>query len=180
MPEPKLPGGPTQDEIMAVSLLKMGLRPGDTVLEIGCGTGKVSVSMAKKVRKVSAVDRRPEAIGVAAEAARQAGLSNIDVSCTDALGFLEGGQVYDCAFVGGTKNLAEILPVLVRQVKRTIVINAVMVSTLECAVATLKDLGAFTEAVTVQVSRSHDIAGSIMFRPIDPVFIIVARGAACS
>jgi hypothetical protein len=32
----------------------------------------------------------------------------------------------------------------------------------------------------VQVSRSHEIAGSIMFKPIDPVWIIVARGAACS
>jgi len=34
--------------------------------------------------------------------------------------------------------------------------------------------------VQVQVSRSHPIAGSIMFKPIDPVFIIVARGTACS
>ena len=117
---------------------------------------------------------------MAKEAACRAGLSNIDFSCTDALGFLQGGQVFDCAFVGGTKNLGEILPVLVVQVRRTIVINAVMVSTLECAVKTLKDLGAFAEAVTVQVSRSHDIAGSIMFRPIDPVFIIVGRGSACS
>jgi cobalt-precorrin-6B (C15)-methyltransferase len=62
MPEPKLPGGPTQDEIMAVSLLKLGLCPTDTVLEIGCGTGKVSVAMAKRVKKVYALDRRPEAI----------------------------------------------------------------------------------------------------------------------
>ena len=47
MTEPKLPGGPTQDEIMAVSLFKLGLLSTDTVLEIGCGTGKVSVAMAK-------------------------------------------------------------------------------------------------------------------------------------
>ena len=83
-------------------------------------------------------------------------------------------------FLAATKNLAEILPLLAKKVKRTIVINAVMVSTLERAVATLKDLGIFTEVVQVQVSRSYDIAGSIMFRPIDPVYIIVARGAACS
>jgi cobalt-precorrin-6B (C15)-methyltransferase len=94
--------------------------------------------------------------------------------------FLKNDLQFDCAFLGGTKNLAEILPVLVKKVKRTIVINAVMVSTLERAVATLKDLGVFIEVVQVQVSRSSDIAGSIMFRPIDPVFIIVARGAACS
>lgn len=180
MPEPKLPGGPTQDEILAVSLSKLGLRTSDMVLEIGCGTGKVSVAMAKQAKKVYAVDRRPEAMQVAAETARQAGVSTIEFSCMDAVDFLKKDQVFDCAFLGGTKNLAEILPVLAKKVKRTIVINAVMVSTLERAVATLKELGLFIEVVQVQVSRSSDIAGSIMFRPIDPVYIIVARGAACS
>lgn len=180
MPEPKLPGGPTQDEIMAVSLLKLGLCPTDTVLEIGCGTGKVSVAMARLAGSVSSLDLRPEAVTMAAETARREGLSNIDFSCTDAVDFLKNNRQFDCAFLGGTKNLAAILPVLVTKVRRTIVINAVMVSTLERAVATLKDLGVFTEVVQVQVSRSSDIAGSIMFRPIDPVFIIVARGAACS
>ncbi len=180
MPEPKLHGGPTQDEIMAVSLFKLGLCPADTVLEIGCGTGKVSVAMAKQAKKVYALDRRPEAIQVATETAQQAGVSTIEFSCMEAMDFLTKDRVFDCAFLGGTKSLTEILPVLAKKVKRTIVINAVMVSTLERAVATLKDLGIFTEVVQVQVSRSYDIAGSIMFRPIDPVYIIIARGAACS
>ena len=55
----KLAGGPTQGEIMAVSLFKLGLCPADTVLEIGCGTGKVSVALAKLVTQVYALDRRP-------------------------------------------------------------------------------------------------------------------------
>ena len=94
--------------------------------------------------------------------------------------YLKNTTVFDCAFIGGTKDLAEILPVLAKKVKRTIVINAVMLSTLERAVTTLKNLGIFTEVVHVQVSRSYEIAGSIMFRPVDPVYIIVARGTACS
>src|SRR5512137_2870206 len=118
MPEPKLSGGPTQDEIMAVSLSKLGLRPADTVLEIGCGTGKVSVAMAKQAKKVYALDRRPEAISAATETVRQAGVSTIELVCMDAVKFLEKDRVYDCAFLGGTKNLAEILPVLAKKVKR--------------------------------------------------------------
>ena len=94
--------------------------------------------------------------------------------------FLKNDLVFDCAFLGGTRHLAEILPMLVKKVKRTIVINAVMVSSLESAVTALKELGLFTEVVQVQVSRSHEISKSIMFKPIDPVYIIVARGAACS
>jgi cobalt-precorrin-6B (C15)-methyltransferase len=176
----KLAGGPTQDEIMAVSLLKLGLLKTDTVLEIGCGTGKVSVAMAKAAKKVYSLDKRPDAVSLATETARRAGVNNIEFFCTDAVDFLKNPQGFDCAFLGGTQRLVEILPVLAEKVKRTIVINAVMVSTLDRAVTTLNGLGIFTEVVQVQVSRSYDIAGSIMFRPIDPVYIIIARGKACS
>jgi cobalt-precorrin-6B (C15)-methyltransferase len=176
----KLAGGPTQDEIMAVSLFKLGLLNTDTVLEIGCGTGKVSVAMAKAAKKVYSLDKRTEAVSLATETARNAGVHNIEFFCMDAANFLKNDRVFDSAFLGGTKGLEEILPILATKVKRTIVINAVMVSTLERAVTSLKELGIFTEVVQVQVSRSYDIAGSIMFRPIDPVYIIVARGRACS
>jgi cobalt-precorrin-6B (C15)-methyltransferase len=176
----KLAGGPTQDEIMAVSLFKLGLLNTDTVLEIGCGTGKVSVAMAKAAKKVYSLDKRTEAVSLATKTARDAGVHNIDFFCMDARDFLKNDRVFDCAFLGGTKGLEEILPVLAKKVKRTIVINAVMVSTLERAVTSLKELGIFIEVVQVQVSRSYDIASSIMFKPIDPVYVIVARGTACS
>jgi len=43
----------------------------------------------------------------------------------------------------------------------------------------MKQLGIFCEVVQVQVARSHEIAGSIMFKPIDPVYVIVGKGTAC-
>jgi len=176
----KLPGGPTQDEVMAVSLMKLGLISTDTVLEIGCGTGKVSIEIARHVTRVFSLDKRPEAIELATKTAREAGTRNIDFFLADAADFLKNDRIYDCAFLGGTQDLDAILPVLAQKVKRTIVINAVMISTLYRAVTALKDLGIFSDAVQIQVGRSHDIAGSIMFRPIDPVYVITARGDACS
>ena len=180
MPDQKLPGGPTQDEIMAVSLAKMGVRSTDTILEIGCGTGKVSVAMAQRAKKVCSVDIRPEAVALATKTAKEAGVHNIEFFTTEATDFLQSERVYDCAFLGGTKNLLAILPSLAKNVRRTIVINAVLLSTVSDAVNALQELGLFCEVVQVQVSRSHAIAGSIMFKPIDPVYIIVGRGAACS
>jgi cobalt-precorrin-6B (C15)-methyltransferase len=64
-------------------------------------------------------------------------------------------------------------------VRRKIVINAVLLNTLVQAVTILQQLDSLCEVVQVQVSRSHELAGSIMFKPIDPVFIIVGKGAAC-
>jgi cobalt-precorrin-6B (C15)-methyltransferase len=175
----RLAGGPTTDEVMAVSLAKLELHSTDTFLEIGCGTGKVTCAAALLAGTVISIDRRPEAVAAAQEAADRAGIQNIRFSCAEAAAFLDVDDVYDCAFVGGSQQLAEVLPVLVKKVRGRIVINAVMLSTVSRAVAILEDLGVFIEAVHVQVSRSHPLAGSIMFRPSDPVYIIVGRGCAC-
>ncbi|MGB7787231.1 methyltransferase domain-containing protein [Methanoregula sp.] len=180
MPDEKLPGGPTQDEILAISLHKLGLKSTDTVLEVGCGTGKVSVAIAHAVKRVVSIDLRPDAVSYATETAKADGVRNIEFFCMDAAEYIRTGEVFDCAFVGGSKHLPVMLPQLAEHVRRTIVINAVLVGTLADAVAGLKRLGLFTEVVQVQVSRSHDIAGSVMFKPIDPVWIIVGRGSACS
>jgi cobalt-precorrin-6B (C15)-methyltransferase len=175
----KLAGGPTQDEIMAVSLFKMGLRSTDTVLDIGCGTGKVSIAAAQQATFVFSIDKRPEAIKIARESAQKIPVHNIEFFCTDAGIFLESDRIYDCAFVGGTQQLARILPVLAKKVRRTIVINAVLLSTLSQAVAVMQQLGIFHEVTQVQVARSYQIAESIMFKPIDPVYVIVGKGTAC-
>jgi cobalt-precorrin-6B (C15)-methyltransferase len=174
-----LAGGPTQDEIMAVSLFKLGLRSTDTVLEIGCGTGKISLAAARQAAKIISLDKRPEAIKISREAARDNNVKNIDFYCAEAGDFLKTEQIFDCAFIGGTQHLSEILPVLATRVRRTIVINAVLLNTLVQAVTTLQQLDIFCEVVQLNVSRSHELAGSIMFKPIDPVFIIVGKGAAC-
>jgi cobalt-precorrin-6B (C15)-methyltransferase len=179
MPGIKLAGGPTQDEIMAVSLFKLGLRSTDTVLEIGCGSGKVSIAAAQQAQKIFSLDKRPEAIAVAQESAQKGLISNIEFFCTEAVEFLESERIFDCAFVGGTQQLGRILPLLAKKVRRTIVINAVLLSTLAQAIETMKRLGIFCEVIQIQVARSHEIAGSIMFKPIDPVYIIIGKGTAC-
>jgi cobalt-precorrin-6B (C15)-methyltransferase len=64
-------------------------------------------------------------------------------------------------------------------VQGRIVVNAVMVGTLHEAIVSMQRLGIFIEAVHIQVSRSAGIAGGVMFKPLNPVYIIVG-GAGCS
>ncbi|HVP96020.1 methyltransferase domain-containing protein [Methanoregula sp.] len=173
-------GGPTQDEIMAVSLFKMGIAAGDTVLDLGCGTGKVAIAAAARAKKVYAIDRRPEAIAYAKKAAAEAGLMNIEFFCGEATDFLATAPLFDCAFVGGSQQIKTILPVLAQKVRRVIVVNAVLVDTLATVTTAMQSLGIFRETVQVQVARSHALGKSMMFKPIDPVYIIVGAGAACS
>jgi cobalt-precorrin-6B (C15)-methyltransferase len=169
----KLNGGPTQDEIMAISLFKLGLKRGCTFADLGCGTGKVAIEASRVARSVYAIDHRAEAIVHAKASAESAGVSNVTFFEGEALQFLEKSGSLDCAFVGGSAGLSEVLEALSHKVSGNIVVNAVKVETLNEAVSTMRRLRVFKEALSVQVCRSSDIAGGTMFKPINPVYIIV-------
>ncbi|HDR73528.1 MAG TPA: precorrin-6Y C5,15-methyltransferase (decarboxylating) subunit CbiT [Methanoculleus sp.] len=171
----ELSGGPTQDEILAISLAKMDLREGDVVADIGCGTGKVAIAAARRAARVIAVDRRPEAIAHAREAIMKAGCGNIDLIGGEAAEMLEGVDYLDCAFVGGSRDIERVLDLLSSRVRRCVVVNAVLLETLHRAADTLSALGFFVEVVHVQVSRSRPLAGGLMLEPINPIFIITGR-----
>ncbi|MCP1714733.1 cobalt-precorrin-6B (C15)-methyltransferase [Methanocalculus alkaliphilus] len=167
-----LKGGPTQPEVCAVSLHKLGVQKDDIAIDIGCGTGTVSLAIAATARQVYAVDIRPEAVGTARENIRSAGCSNITLVEGDAIALIREMERIDVAFIGGTQGLTGILTLLAEKRVRSIVVNAVLIETVASAIETMKSLGIFQDAVLLQVSRSHDLLGKTMFKPINPVYII--------
>jgi cobalt-precorrin-6B (C15)-methyltransferase len=169
------PGGSTQDEVLAVSLAKLGLTGREVVAEIGCGSGKVTSALARSARLVHSIDRSPLAITAARIRTMAEGLTNIEYFQGEGTAFLADHGPFDAAFVGGSRDLATVLGLLDDRVNGTIVVHAVLLSTMETAVRVMTDLGIFKEAVQVQISRAHPLAGSVMFRPLDPVTIIVGE-----
>ncbi|HOT94420.1 MAG TPA: precorrin-6Y C5,15-methyltransferase (decarboxylating) subunit CbiT [Methanoregulaceae archaeon] len=172
----RLKGGPTQEEVLAVALQKLELGPDDRVLDLGCGTGSVSIAAAARVAEVVAIDRRPEAIAHAMQRAAEVEAGNIRFVEGEASNLLPALGRFDAAFVGGSRDLDTLLGTLADRVRRRIVVNAVLVETLSTALSRMNSLGIFEEAVHVQCSRAVPLAGSVFFRPIDPVYIIVGRG----
>ncbi|MDO5846257.1 MAG: methyltransferase domain-containing protein [Methanocorpusculum sp.] len=174
-----LPGGPTAPEVMAVSLEKLHLKPGFCAADLGCGTGSVTKKIAEAVGQAGytyAVDARPEAVACTNETCR--GLS-VEVLHTDIVSFLQSGhKKIDCAFVGGSRDLPEVLALLKNQGAQNIVVNAVLLDTAYQAIRTMKELGIFREAVHMQVSKSYELTGKTMFKPINPIYIICG-GTAC-
>jgi cobalt-precorrin-6B (C15)-methyltransferase len=163
---------------MAVSLAKLSLEPGDIFADIGCGTGMVSVEAAHRVKQVYAVDLREEAVSCTRDRARSGGIANIEVSLGHGTDLIRALPHIDAAFIGGSRDLAEMLSLLSEKQVRSVVVNAVLLSTLHEAVTTMQELSMFKEVIHVSVARSSPLGGGLMFRPLDPVYIIVG-GALC-
>jgi len=174
-----LPGGPTKDEVMAVVFQKLGLLKSDVFIDIGCGTGKISINAAPLVKWVYGVDMRIEAVNHASDLAAGEGIGNAEFVCEDAGDFLEKMDSVDAAFVGGSKDLTRVLSILAKKHTRAIVVNAVLIETVNKAISEMKGLGIYGEAILVSVSRAHPLGQGTMFRPLDPVYIISGGCREC-
>lgn len=172
-------GGPTKDEILAIMLFKLGLSPDDIFADLGCGTGRVSLEVAQRVKTVHAVDIREEACNWTRNQVLKHGASNISVHNTENAAFLSTLTHLDTAFIGGSQGLISVIDALGALRVRSFVINAVMLETVYTAVSALKSKGLFREVISAQISRSHQIGSGIMFKPIDPVFIICGGTERC-
>src|SRR5664280_678418 len=97
-------GGPTKPEIIAVSLSKLGLRDGDRFVDIGCGTGSVSIEAARIARNLTiyAIDARREALIATETNFMNFNIANATLLAGEASEILSYGDFInsiDCAFV---------------------------------------------------------------------------------
>jgi SAM-dependent methyltransferase len=69
---------------------------GDSVLDLGCGTGRVAIHLARRGRKVTGLDTEKRFLEVLGARAAQCGLT-VDTVCADARGFDLGVQ-FDAVF----------------------------------------------------------------------------------
>ncbi len=173
-------GGPTKPEIIAVSLSKLGLRDGDRFADIGCGTGSVSIEAARIAKNLTiyAIDAREEALKATETNFKNFDIANAKLFAGEASDILSSGDFVDsidCAFVGGTKNIGSVLEMLIEKRVRSIVVNAVRIETVVRTIEAMKKLGVFKEVINVSVSRGIPIAGETMFKPENPVYIVVGR-----
>jgi SAM-dependent methyltransferase len=53
----------------------VGLQPGDSVMDLGCGPGLLAIVFARAGRKVTAIDAEPAMLEAARKAAREGGVS---------------------------------------------------------------------------------------------------------
>lgn len=74
---------------------ELGLKPGDSLLDIGCGTGRHAVGLAKKGIRVTGVDISEKMLEKASKRASRAGV-NVELICENAALFISEAR-FDAA-----------------------------------------------------------------------------------
>jgi len=171
----------TKQEIRVVTIAKGRLTEDAVVVDIGAGTGSISVEAALQVPRgmVYAVEKEEEGVRLIKENAVRFGVENLRVIGGTAPSAFEGIPEADCIFIGGSGGaLEDIILACHRKLKcgGRLVINAVTLETLSTAVDRLQVPGwAGFEACALSVSRLNSVGRYHMFQGLNPVFVICAE-----
>lgn len=170
----------TKSEIRAVIASKLKVYYNDTVWDIGCGTGSVSVecALAANDGTVFSVDKNDEAVSLTNKNARLFGCDNIRVISGIAPDVLRELPLPDKVFIGGASgNISAVVDAAASDGNTPyIVLTAVTLETLNEAVAALGEHGMSAKVTQIAAVRTRAVGSHTMFDAQNPVFII--EGAA--
>lgn len=171
--------GPTKEEIRALVISKIRLTDEDVVVDVGCGTGGLTVECAKRARKVYSIDIDPEAIKTTRSNLEKFGIENkVELIEKEGLSALDEVPDYTKLVIGGSGgNLDNIIETgyINLPTGGRIIITSIVLETATDAVKMLKDLGAEPEVVTINVSRGTVLERGVMMKALNPITIVSAR-----
>ena len=162
----------TKAAVRAISVSKLEIRPGDICLDIGAGTGSVSVEMALLCPKgkVYAVDKSTDACILTAKNAVKFMADNINVIHGEAPSVLTKLPRPDKLFIGGSSgNIGAIIKTCGAS---RVTVNAITLETLRAAIDAFNDADYAYETVQINASYAENIAGYSMMKAQNPVFVI--------
>jgi len=174
--------GPTKEEIRVVTISKARLNEGDVVIDVGCGTGGLTVEAALQVApkgKVYAIDEDEEAIKLTTSNVEKFGVKNyVSISSGKAPQALLTIPNADAILVGGGgASLRVILQIANSKLRSSgrIVINAILLETATTAIAELKELGfKDIDIAHISVAKGKQINSGTMMMARNPITIVSA------
>lgn len=166
----------TKQAVRTLALAALGIRPGDTVADIGAGTGSASIEMARKACEgmVYSIEKNEAAFSLLRKNRERLGAFNIVPVSGIAPVALDGLPVFHKAFVGGSSgNLDKIVPALAKRNPAVkIAVTAITLETLQEAVAVFSESGFGFEVSCINVARSARLGPYTSMQAENPVYII--------
>ncbi len=167
----------TKSEVRAVSLSKLQLLPNHTLWDLGAGSGAVSIeaSVILKKGRIFAIEKNPQRIELIEENMQRFKVKNLKIRKAVLPQGLDDLPVPDRVFIGGGgKELGRIIKAVAAVLKENgiIVINTVLIPSLEIAEKTLSQLGYDTEIIQIQINRGSDMPWGQRLEAQNPVWIV--------
>lgn len=171
----------TKEEVRTIQISKARLEPGQTVFDIGCGSGSISIEASLQVEgsgKVLAIDYDENAVNLTKKNIEKFSLSNISVIFGDAKEKISELPHADAIFIGGTggdtKEIVELCKDKLVSGGR-IVIGIILIETLYSVLQVLERLDFKDVDITqVTISKSRKTSKGTMMLARNPVTIISA------
>ena len=171
----------TKEEIRAIPISKARLSPGQTVLDIGCGSGSITVEAGLQVEsggKVVGVDLDPNATELTNRNLKKFGVDNATLILGNAKEKISDLPEADAIFIGGTGgDTQEIVQLCEHKLKSggRIVIGVILIETLYAVLQTIEKLKFDSIDITqITIGKSRKTSTGTMMLARNPVTIISA------
>jgi len=172
----------TKEEVRVIALSKGRLNSGSTVIDIGCGSGSITIEAAMQVApngKVYAIDQDENAIKLTQKNIVKFNVSNIEIihaKAQEAIGKMPDA---DAIFIGGTGgDTYDIIKLAYNKLKSKgrIVIDTILIETMYQSLKAVDELKLMNADVTqIIVAKSRKVGTGTMMLARNPVIIIAAE-----
>ena len=171
----------TKEEVRVIQISKARLSAGQTVYDVGCGSGSISIEAANQVGssgKVFSIDIDQNAVELTKKNLAKFQISNVSVIHGNAMQKIDELPVADAIFIGGTGGeTADIIKLCESKLKPggRIVIGTILVETLYSVLNVIEKLKfSSVDIIQVTISKSKKTSTGTMFLARNPVTIIAA------
>jgi len=166
--------GLTREEIRAIIVSKARIKGKERILDVGTGSGSVSIEFARLGCDVTAVEKDEENFEIARKNIEQFGLKDKIELILGEMEKVNLDSNFDVVFFGGTDNLGKSFDSVFKHLKPggRIIIAAVRLETVVDAIKVLKIRGINPEVLNICLNKGKDLGGKTALAPSYPVFLI--------
>ena len=166
--------GLTREEIRAIIVSKAQIKGGERILDVGTGSGSVSIEFALLGCDVTAVEKDNDNFETARRNIADFGLNDKIELISGEMEDVKLSHNFDVIFFGGTDNLDKSLDNVFKHLKLggRIIIAAVRLETVVESMNVLKNRGINPEVLNICLNKGKDLGGKTALAPSYPVFLI--------